>query len=132
MSGRPIVARVAQLVALLGLLHADLCTRSDDWRLTTSSGRDWVKNGDARLVTRLTAGMPPPQPATRYCASSLLLPVEVGQQVERALEQFRRDKAGGQALFDLQADQHRLPDGPGLDGRDPSGELIAVGTVGVG
>ena len=43
-----------------------ILTRSNDRRLTTSgSSRDWVKNGDAWLVTRLTAGMPPPQPATR-------------------------------------------------------------------
>jgi hypothetical protein len=43
-----------------------------------------------------------------------------------------RDKARGQALFDLQADQHRLADGPGLDGRDPRGKIAAIGTVGVG
>jgi hypothetical protein len=54
----------------------------------------------------------------------------VGQQAERALEDLRRDQAGGQSLLDLQADQHRLPDGPGLDGRDARGELIA-GVVGV-
>lgn len=35
-----------------------ILTHSNDRRLTTSSGRDWVKNGDAWLVTRLTAGMP--------------------------------------------------------------------------
>jgi hypothetical protein len=42
-----------------------ILTRSNDRRPTTSSGRDWVKNGDAWLVTRLTAGTPPPQSATR-------------------------------------------------------------------
>jgi hypothetical protein len=41
-----------------------ILTRSNDRRLTTSSGRDWVKNGDAWLVMRLAAGMPPPQLAT--------------------------------------------------------------------
>jgi hypothetical protein len=50
--------------AAVNLLSRSL-TRSNDRRLTTSSGRDWGKNGDAWLVTRLTAGMPPPQPATR-------------------------------------------------------------------
>jgi hypothetical protein len=45
-----------------------ILTRSNDRRLTTSSGRDWVKNGDAWLVTRLTAGMPPPQPASPVTA----------------------------------------------------------------
>jgi len=59
----------------------------------------------------------------------LLVLVEVGQQAERALEYLRRDEAGGQALVDLQADQHRLPDGPGLDGRDSRGELATIGTI---
>jgi hypothetical protein len=58
--------------------------------------------------------------------------VEVGQQAERVFEQLGRDEAGGQALFDLQADQQRLSDGPGLDGRDPGGEIAAIGIVGVG
>ena len=61
------------------------------------------------------------------CASSLMFLVKVGQQAERALEHLRRDQAGGQALFDLQADQHRLPDDPGLDGRDPRGEPVTIG-----
>lgn len=49
-----------------------ILTRSNDRRLTTSSGRDWVKNGDAWLVTGLTAGTPPqPRPVTArrpYCS----------------------------------------------------------------
>jgi hypothetical protein len=62
-----------------------------------------------------------------------LLPlVEAGQQAERALEYLRCDKAGGQALFDLQANQHRLPDGPGLDGRHPRGGGAALAAPGVG
>jgi cytochrome P450 len=60
------------------------------------------------------------------CASSLLFLIEAGQQAERALEQLRRDEAGGQALVDLQAGQQRLPDGPGLDGRRPRGESRVV------
>ena len=63
---------------------------------------------------------------------SLLFLAEACQQAERAHEHLRHDKAGGQALFDLQADQHRLPDGPDLDGRDPRGELTTIGTTGVG
>jgi hypothetical protein len=51
-----------------------ILARSNDRRLTTSSGRDWVKNGDAWLVTRLTAGMPPPQPATRQLRVVLTVP----------------------------------------------------------
>jgi hypothetical protein len=35
-------------------------------------------------------------------------------------------------LVDLQAGQHRLPDGPGLDGRCPRGEIITIGVIGVG
>lgn len=86
---------------------------------TYGSARDW--RPDAAAAAR--------DPVT---ASSLLLLVEVSQQAERALEHLGRDKAGGQALFDLQADQHRLPDGPDLDGRDPRGELITTGAIGVG
>jgi hypothetical protein len=114
--------RVSQLVMVFG----------NDRRLTASSGRDGVKNGDAWLVTRLTAGCRRRSSRPDNCAPSLLLLVEVGQQAERALEHLRRDKAGGQALVDLQADQHRLPDGPGLDGRDPCGEVITIGVIGVG
>ena len=80
----------------------------------------------ARELQRAAA----PRPGS--CASSLLLLVEAGQQAERALEHLRRDEAGGQALVDLQADEQRLPDGPGLDGRGPRGEIIAIGIIGVG
>jgi pimeloyl-ACP methyl ester carboxylesterase len=58
---------------------------------------------------------------------SLLLRVEVGQQAERALEDLRRDQAGGQLLVDLQAGQHRLADGPDLDGRGFRGRLVSIG-----
>jgi pimeloyl-ACP methyl ester carboxylesterase len=57
----------------------------------------------------------------------LLLRVEVGQQAERALEDLRRDQAGGQLLVDLQAGQHRLADGPDLDGRGFRGRLVSIG-----
>ncbi len=58
----------------------------------------------------------------------LLLLVEVGQQAERALEHLRCDEAGGQALVDLQAGQHRLADGPGLDERRGlRGQLATIG-----
>ena len=46
------------------------------------------------------------------------------QQPERALEHLRRDQAGGQALVNLQAGQHRLTNGPGLDGRGRSSLLV--------
>jgi pimeloyl-ACP methyl ester carboxylesterase len=57
----------------------------------------------------------------------LLLRVEVGQQAERALEDLRRDQAGGQLLVDLQAGQHGLADGPDLDGRGLRGRLVSIG-----
>jgi hypothetical protein len=105
-----------------------ILTRSDDRRLTTSSGRDWLKNGDAWLVTRLTVpGCRRRSLRPGSCASSLLLLVEAGQQAERALEHLRRDDAGGQALVDLQASQHRLPDGPVLDRRGPGRRLVGGG-----
>jgi hypothetical protein len=68
-----------------------------------------------------------PAPARWPASSPLLLLAEAGQQAERVLEHLRRDEAGGQLLVDLQAGQHRLPDSPGLDGRDPGGPLIAIG-----
>ena len=66
------------------------------------------------------------------CVWSLLVLVEAGQQAEGALEYLGCDEAGSQASFDLQADQHRLPDGPGLDGCDPGGEVAAFGIISVG
>ena len=86
----------------------------------TGTKRTGPLRGSVRLVS------------DRGRASCLLLLVEVGQQAERALEHLRRDQAGGQVLLDLQADQHRLADGPDLDGRDPCGELDALVPIGVG
>ncbi len=90
------------------------------WRPIAAAGQagPGVYCGTAALAEPATGSSP---------AASLLLLVEAGQQAERALEHLRRDEAGGQALVDLQAGQHRLPDGPGLDGGGPRGGLITVG-----
>ena len=96
--------------------------------VTTIASLDEVPD-DLRLCAR-TLGASPCHAMLRVqrrgCRCSLLL-VEVGHEAERALEHLRRDKAGGQALVDLQADQQRLADGPGLHRRSPRGQLVGIG-----